>query len=128
MITGTQMYCLLMLDNIYNAITLLCIMSFVISAFSTTFYYVFRDDHDMISIVNILRKISFTSIFLLVISLFGVTFLPTTKQMAAIIVLPKVLNNEKVQNIGNEALDLTGNLLQLSNEYLKDLMKQEIKK
>lgn len=128
MITTSQMYWLLMLDNIRNTITLLCIISFVLSAFLITAYYAFRDDHDMISIVNILRKTSFTSIFLLVISLFGITFLPTTKQMATIIVLPKVLNNEKVQNIGNEALDLTGNLLQLSNEYLKDLMKQEDKK
>jgi len=35
-----------------------------------------------------------------------VIFVPTTKQMAAIIVVPKIVNNEKVQNVGNKIYDL----------------------
>lgn len=33
-------------------------------------------------------------------------FIPTTKQMAAIIVIPKIANSEKIQNLGNEVYDL----------------------
>lgn len=40
--------------------------------------------------------------------LFGMlrSFTPTTAEMAAIIVVPKIVNNEKVQNVGNKIYDL----------------------
>ncbi len=34
------------------------------------------------------------------------SFIPSTKQMAAIMVLPKIINNEKVQGIPDKILDL----------------------
>ena len=34
------------------------------------------------------------------------TFIPSTKEMAAIIVVPKIVNNEKVQETGNKLYDL----------------------
>lgn len=36
-----------------------------------------------------------------------VTFTPSTKQMAAIMIVPKIANSEKVQTIGNKVYDLT---------------------
>lgn len=41
-------------------------------------------------------------------------FIPTTKEMAAIYVIPKIVNNEKLNNIGNE-------MLNLANEWMKEL-------
>jgi len=35
-----------------------------------------------------------------------VTFIPTTKQMAAIMIVPRLANSERVQNIGNKVYDL----------------------
>jgi hypothetical protein len=34
------------------------------------------------------------------------TFIPSTKQMAAIMIAPKIANSEKVQTIGNKVYDL----------------------
>lgn len=34
------------------------------------------------------------------------TFTPSTKQMAAIMIVPKITNSEKVQTIGNKVYDL----------------------
>lgn len=46
--------------------------------------------------------------------LIGCAFIPSTKEMAAIIVLPKIVNNEKVQDAGNKLFDL-------AVEWLEDL-------
>jgi hypothetical protein len=34
------------------------------------------------------------------------TFIPSSKQMAAVMVVPKIANSEKVQTIGNKVYDL----------------------
>ncbi|MBP5784489.1 MAG: hypothetical protein J6W16_02760 [Methanobrevibacter sp.] len=41
-------------------------------------------------------------------------FIPTTKEMAAIYIIPKIMNNENLNNIGNE-------MLNLANEWIKEL-------
>ena len=43
-----------------------------------------------------------------------VMFVPTAKEMAAIIVVPRIANNEKVQDVGNE-------IYGLAVQWLKDL-------
>lgn len=42
------------------------------------------------------------------------TFVPSTKQMAAVIVVPKIVNNEAVQSVGNE-------LYTLATEWMQEL-------
>lgn len=49
------------------------------------------------------------------------TFVPTTKEMAAIYVIPKIANNEQLQNISNE-------IMELATGWLKELHPSEIKK
>ena len=46
------------------------------------------------------------TVALAILSLLVVTFVPSTKQMAAIIVLPKLANSEKIQTVGNRLYDL----------------------
>ena len=41
-----------------------------------------------------------------IVSVSALLFLPTTKEMAAILVVPKVANSEKVQEIGGRLYDL----------------------
>ena len=65
------------------------------------------------------------SIFGLGLSISALTFLPSTKQMAAIYVVPAIVNNEKVQNISNKSLDISNQLLDLTKEYLKDKAKEK---
>ena len=55
----------------------------------------------------------------------AITFLPSTKQMAAIYVVPAIANNEKIQKIGGKTLDISNQLLDLTKEYLKDKVKDK---
>lgn len=48
------------------------------------------------------------------------TFLPSTKQMAAIVLVPAVLNNKDVQEIGAKSADLGKDLLALTQAYVKE--------
>ena len=45
-------------------------------------------------------------LFLAVVIQLTTAFVPSTKQMAAIIVVPKIANSEKVQTVGNKLYDL----------------------
>lgn len=58
------------------------------------------------------------------VSLLVRSFLPSTKQMAAIIVIPAVLNNERVQELGDKALDTGDLLLTLTQEYIQEHLKK----
>lgn len=56
------------------------------------------------------------------IILMGIScFIPTTKEMAAILLIPKVANNEQIQK-------LPGNILTLANEWLEELKPEKEKK
>ena len=50
----------------------------------------------------------------------GAVFLPNTKQMATIYLLPKVVNNEKIQSIGERTLDTGDKILQLMQQYISE--------
>lgn len=49
------------------------------------------------------------------------TFIPSTKQLAAIMIVPRIVNNEKVQTVGNE-------LYTLAFDWLKELHSEKEKK
>jgi predicted MFS family arabinose efflux permease len=98
-ITTMQMYWLVMLDNITSclvAIVIICGTFFILGA----------------PILGVLEKEKlFPSIarkFLVVMaaSILVLAFTPSTKQMAAIMIVPKIANSEKVQTIGNKVYDL----------------------
>lgn len=48
---------------------------------------------------------------------------PTQKEMAAIIVVPAIVNNEQIQQFGKNGLDLTA----MTTEYLKDVLETKQK-
>ena len=60
-----------------------------------------------------------TYIFSLITVLFILT--PTTKEACAMYVVPKIVNNEKVQNIGQEFYDL-------ALDWMKELHPKKVKK
>jgi hypothetical protein len=53
-------------------------------------------------------------VFLFLVLAGSGVFIPTTKQMAVIMVAPKVINNEQVQKLPNQVLEL-------ANEWLEEL-------
>lgn len=117
-ITPLQMYILLMLDNIVKIsgfsviILLLILIPLILFIFGNEL-----NDEDRSRYIKLAKILGVA--FLL--SLFTYMFCPTTKQAAAIILVPKVINNEKIQDIGSNTLNVADNLLKLSNEYIKNL-------
>jgi hypothetical protein len=65
------------------------------------------------------------SISIFILALLGLTFVPSTKDVAVIYVLPKIINNENVKALPNEAVLLLRNKMQ---EWMKDVEKQVIPK
>lgn len=51
------------------------------------------------------------------------TFTPNTKQMAAIMIVPKIANSEKVQTIGNKVYDLAVDWMNELNQSKKEGVK-----
>ena len=113
MITPEQMYCLTRLDRISCTIitctVLLCIaygigLMFGLVRYFDNFHYG-PNDKDLKEAKLILRfiaKYSFVPIAGIAMS----CLIPTTREMAAILVVPRIANSEKVQQAGNKLYDL----------------------
>ena len=123
MITPFQMYLLLMLDSI-------CVATAIITIVLALFMFMIGGllvSHDLNKDErNCTIKLFKCVILVFMLNLFASVFIPNTNQAATIFLVPKVLNNEKVQDIGQNGLDLANNLLKLSNEYIeKNLITKE---
>ena len=104
MITTSEMYWLTRLDDINCALGLFSILGgvatfllYVVGAFE------YADAPDRRRQVWQIAGRALSSVIL---ALIVGTFIPTTKEMAAILVIPKIVNNEKVQDAGNKLYDL----------------------
>lgn len=113
-LTAFQMYWLLMLDNISNFFGVVTIVIIFGIALLVLFGPVIVMNVENPPSWNQIKKISI--VVGIIISFFGagVMFIPSTKQMAAIIVVPKIVNNEKVQQLPEE-------LLNFGMEWLEEL-------
>ena len=99
MITHTQMYWLTVLNGIIGLWVAFAVVSVVLLV-ATVAYIA---DNDNCPRAKALACAAFTW---LILSLTGVALTPTTRQMAAIVVIPKVVNSEKVQTAGNKLYEL----------------------
>ena len=121
MITPMQMYLLLKLDDIRT----LCGFSAGFMLFVVVIALVaYREDEEE----SVKKGATASFVFgLLGIALFGciLTFLPSTKQMAVIYVVPAIVNNEKIQQIGGKTMDISNQLLDLTKEYFESKVKDK---
>lgn len=106
MITTTQMYWLMTLDSI-------CLVSGILSVVLTflaigAFCASVEDREAVPRWLAVVFGVA--SALMLAISVYT----PTTKQMAAILVVPKIANSEKVQTVGNH-------LYELATEWMEEL-------
>lgn len=106
MITTTQMYWLTRLDALNNLFyfmlaspILLAIVCFVCLPVLLEF-----DKDNPFNVF--VRKALKIVIFISFIGSLCLSFVPTTRDMAAIIIVPKIANSEKVQQAGNKLYDL----------------------
>ena len=104
MITTSEMYWLTRLDDINYALGLFSILggvaTFLLYAFGAIEYEDAPDRRRQV------WQIAGRALSSVILALIVGTFIPTTKEMAAILVIPKIVNNEKVQDAGNKLYDL----------------------
>ncbi len=136
MITTTEMYWLTRLDSIKGLLgcdlgpcfilfTFLMAAATVLAFCLGTFtgngmYDVFesKSDEELEALHTRLRRVSWRCAALGCVTLAMAvacsvleTFVPTTREMAAIVMVPAIVNNEKVQTVGNKLYDLAAEWL-----------------
>lgn len=111
--TTFEAYLLVMLSDVKIMLSIMTILTgalaFVLAVVSTDFGE-YAKARNISCIFFVIIWISFT-------------FTPTTKQAATIILLPAIINNEKIQTTVDNGLDL----MELATEWMKDQIGKEVK-
>lgn len=105
-----HLYWIVMLDNIKDLMVGLLGSGIVLAIFSIFWWcYVITEKKKIVApiIANIIMGM------VIIIGAIGVTFIPSTKQAIAIITIPKIVNNEQIQ-------EMPDNALRLINQKLKE--------
>jgi len=103
------MYLLINLDSIVNVLQLITIVAFFggVACFLLNMFFVFDNipKEDKVAFIKSNFEFRNNKCFLVfVIFLFLTGLVPTTKQAAVIILVPAIVNNENVKNIGENSL------------------------
>lgn len=113
MITTEMVYWIVMLDKISGAFVLFAVIFGFLLFLFTAFILTEEEEFPWHYPMWIVLELFFIC---------GAVFIPNTKQMATIYLLPKVVNNEKIQNIGERTLDTGDKILQLMQQYITEKM------
>jgi len=119
-------YLVLMLDGLVGILTGLSIFSLIGFVFMCTCIInvsqnEYADDSDKnhcIFFKKHIIKIFFITLFFSLVTVAT----PTTKQMCSIYLIPKIVNNERVQNIGDKSLTVIENKFE---EWLNETIKNK---
>ena len=114
MITTAQMYWLTKLDDIRQALgSIIWVPIAWIAIVAVASFCAFMACADMDSVRSVvvgrIKKASWTCVPMvlwIVATQIAVALVPSTAQMAAIVVVPRIVNNEQVQTVGSRLYDL----------------------
>lgn len=104
-------YIITQLNSISHFLITICILSIISSMIFIVLAFNTKLNPQYI-------KISKYCLLIFIVVLFINSILPSSKTAAAIYLLPKLVNNESVQQIGKDSI---GILRQYTSQYLKDL-------
>lgn len=114
MITTAQMYWLTKLDDIRHVLgSIIWVPVAWVTVVAVISFCAFMACADLDSVrpvvIGKIKKASWTCVpmvFWIVATQIAVALVPSTAQMAAIVVVPRIVNNEQVQTVGNKIYDL----------------------
>lgn len=118
MITTSQMYWITRLDGIVTLLallaTFLCVASAIMFAYGRCEYFAVKQwswdtDKSIAARHEFGRKLCKASLMMFpagILLYILLVMIPTTKQMAAILIIPRIANSEKIQQAGNKLYDL----------------------
>ena len=121
MITPMQMYWLLKLDDIIVISLVILVLTFFGFVLCLVGAIIYKGEESFECEYNKFK--TGRNILFWFVLFFGsiAMVLPSTKQMAAIYVVPAIVNNERVQNIGSKTLDISEDLLKLTEQYIQNV-------
>lgn len=114
MITESTLYWITRLDKIINVVDVVTTIFGCATIFISTIYLYYKSDSD-----NLFEQSpGFRTPFILSVAIFALgaltlAFIPSTKEMCAIKVIPAIANNPKVEAIPDKILDL-------ANKYMDE--------
>ncbi len=111
MITPMQVYWITRLDSACGLFVMIIVLLSSIELF--LLIHCFAED----TLKENMRKLIFIGIVDFSVLVFGL-FIPTTKEMATIIMLPKIANSEFAQGVPSDALELK----KMAMEYLRETL------
>lgn len=117
-ISTFQIYLITILDNIQIISVLLSLTFFIFLMVVTLFIYIEDHEYGNESNTKSAKKLAKVLTILLIIFVLAATFIPSTKQTAFIILAPKVINNEEVQKLPQNALQFLNKKME---SYINDL-------
>lgn len=97
-ITTNAMYWIVIIDNLKSSLSAIFLICFLFLALGFPML-------TMMDIEELFPSIAKRVLVVAVTLLLALTFIPDTKQMAAIMIMPKIANSEKVQTVGNKIYD-----------------------
>jgi hypothetical protein len=106
MITESMIYWILKLDNIVDMFVILAIISILSSVITLGIWFVKRDDCYNNENLDKYVKISVISFALFIVFLMMSTFIPSTKQMATIKIVPIIAKDEITKEIKGDAKEI----------------------
>lgn len=109
--TMMQMYWLVMLDSIVSMAVIVALTAAGGIPCMGLVFLIARDDRDT-HLCGVAKKAIAVLIAIMTISASIGMFIPTTKQAVAIWAVPKIINNEDMQDIANNVPEFINKLLQ----------------
>jgi hypothetical protein len=125
MITESMVYWILKLDNIVDMFIVLAIISILSSVITLGIWFAKREDYDDNEDVGKCFKICVISFVLFIVFLMASTFIPSTKQMAIIKVVPTIAKSEVTKELKGDAKEIYKLGVQAIKDSLVDKNKKE---
>lgn len=106
MISPSEVYFVTMLDGLGSWLKLLTVLSLIFLAVTLLMIGIAASEDKYELIPKVVKFCTLPCVIIFLILGTIVALLPNTKQMAAIIIIPRIANNEKVQDVGKGLYDL----------------------
>ena len=128
MITSWDIYWITRLDAIIGLLVVLIIIGMVVGILGNVWYVCWIKDYCKKEEESIhwkrVKRIVIADVICILCFCLGLCFIPSTKEFAAIYLIPKIANNEQVKKIPDNAMKLLNGKLE---EWISDFGKKEKK-
>lgn len=114
--TEFSVYWIAILDGVNIGLGFICFFGFIAVIIGLVTCILSLERHNKVEVGP--KKIVFASILTIFLSMLALMFTPDSRQAAAIVIIPKIINNEQLQEMPKK-------ILELGNAWLNELKPQK---